>query len=569
MALALCLAMVPKGPAQPAPPPPASLEILANPAGAPVSIVVYSDYACPYSSQFFFQLESLEKKYPGQVRVMMRQLPLAIHANSPLAHEAALAAAAQGKLAAMSELIFANQKQIDRDSLLKYADQAGLDAAAFRQALDTHAYRPIVEEDILEAEALGIDSTPTIFLNGRRLDGYQSFEVLDKNVTAALAKGGDAPSAAQADEGSIDAALFAKLTKSADEARGPASAPVTIVEFSDFQCPFCRQTLQPLEQLLTERPNQVRLVFRSFPLDFHEHSQLAHEAALAAGAQGKFWEMHDRIFEGQNQMERADLVRYAGELKLDLPAFERALDAHSYQGAIAADKALGAQLDVSGTPTMFINGKRITGRRSLVELEQLVDEQLRAATGTQQTVVATAAVRDTDFVVSGNDASPIHVSLFADVRSPLAARTAALLREMLAAYPGQLRIDYKTLALANHPDAELASRALLAAGAQAKFWPMYDALAGADQPLDRDALMKLALTLGLEPEAFRRTLDAAATSDALERDQAEEVRRGISGSPAIFVGDVRVDGLQPERVYREAIRSALAARGRQTAASGR
>lgn len=552
---------------------PATLEVLANPKDAPVSIVVYSDYACPYSSQFYFQLEALEKKYPNRLRVMMRQLPLSIHEQSPLAHEAALAAAAQGKLSEMSELLFANQSRLDRTSLISYAGQLHLDVAAFQRDLDTHAYQSIIDEDKLEADALGIHSTPTIFLNGRRLDGYQDLDVLDKGVAQVLANASAAQRAAVTDEGPVDAETFQKLTKSAAEMRGPANAPVTIVEFSDFQCPFCRQAVKPLEDLLEARPGQVRLIFRSYPLDFHQYSEQAHEAALAAGAQGKFWQMHDLIFSNQGQLERADLLRYAEQLHLDVPVFQQALDTHAYAGAIAADRALGTQLDVNGTPTMFVNGERITGAHSLVELEELVDRQassVRAGTANQAGVVSTAPEQETHTLVGGETAAPVRVVWFSDVRSPLAKRSAELVRSVMEQFPDKVRVDFKTMELANHADAELASRALLAAAAQQKFWPMFDALAAKEGTLDVDAAVQLTVSLGLDGAQFKAALESAETTEAIERDQAEEVRRAITGSPAMFVEGQRIDGLQPERVYKAAIDAAIARSGKtQTASAGR
>jgi protein-disulfide isomerase len=600
LSLALLLPSVASAarPSTPAASPSASsraLEIVTGAAGAPVSIVVFSDYECPYSAQLYFQLKALEQSYPGRLRLMMRQVPLTIHPESPLAHEAALAAAAQGKLGEMSDLLFANQNRLDRDSLLADARQLGLNMAEFEQALDKHLFRPVVEEDLLEAEAMGIQSTPTLFLNGQRLNGVQSEDVLAKSVAQEIARADalkpDAlKSAPQAeaqttaatlrDEGAISAEFFSQISRSATHVRGSAKAPVTIVEFSDFQCPFCRRAVKPIEDLLAARPSEVRLVYRNFPLDFHQFSEQAHEAALAAGAQGKFWPMHDLIFANQSQLQRADLLRYAAQLKLDVSAFERALDSHQYAGEIAADRALGVEAGVDGTPTLFVNGKRISGARSLVELEQLADQQAalvtpngsKSAAADSQTagvVVPTEEGKDTELVVLGPQSAPVHVTWFTDVRSPLAQRTAALLHAIDQANPGQIRIEFKTLQLANHPDAELASRALLAAAAQHRFWPMYEALAAAsaEPGLDRAATLAKASAAGLDAQAFEAALDDASITDSLERDRAEEYRRSVFGSPSIFIADQRIDGLQPERVYQLAISAALAAHDKAKAQS--
>src|SRR3954463_5160792 len=114
-------------------------------------------------------------------------------------------------------------------------------------------------------------------------------------------------------------------------ARGPATAPITIVAFSDFQCPFCGRAVPTIEKVMKEYPGKVRFFFRHFPLPFHQDAPLASEAALAAEAQGKFWEMHDKLFADQKAIKRPDLERHAKELGLDMGKFTQALDTHAYK----------------------------------------------------------------------------------------------------------------------------------------------------------------------------------------------------------------------------------------------
>lgn len=150
-----------------------------------------------------------------------------------------------------------------------------------------------------------------------------------------------------------------KILENAKAAFGPEDAKVQIVEFSDFQCPYCSRAAKTTEKIKEKYSDKVRFVFRNFPLSFHQHARLAAQAAMAAGAQGKFWEYHDLVFANQRALERGDLEKYAAQLKLDMNSFKKALDDKSYDEAVAADLKLGEDVAVSGTPTMFVNGKRV------------------------------------------------------------------------------------------------------------------------------------------------------------------------------------------------------------------
>ena len=145
----------------------------------------------------------------------------------------------------------------------------------------------------------------------------------------------------------------------AHRAARPAAPPVTVIEFSDFECPACGHA-EPLVQALRRRyGGRLHVVWKNLPLDFHPHAHLAAEAALAAGAQGRFWEMHDRLFTHQRHLDRADLEADAAALRLDLSRFRRALDTHQFAAAVDADTALATRLGVNATPTFFVDGQRL------------------------------------------------------------------------------------------------------------------------------------------------------------------------------------------------------------------
>ena len=153
-----------------------------------------------------------------------------------------------------------------------------------------------------------------------------------------------------------------------DHATGPDDAPVTLVEYGDYECPYCGMAHPIVKRAQRELGSKLRFVFRNFPLaEAHPHSRLAAQAAEAAGAQGKFWEMHDTLFEHQDALEVQDLVGYAELLGLDTVRFARDLAAGTHAKRVQNDFRSGVKSGVNGTPTFFMNGARYDGSWANVE----------------------------------------------------------------------------------------------------------------------------------------------------------------------------------------------------------
>lgn len=159
--------------------------------------------------------------------------------------------------------------------------------------------------------------------------------------------------------------------------RGPESAKITIVEFSDFQCPYCAMSGPRAVAIAAQYPKDVKLVFKQFPLDFHSNAYAAAEASLAAHAQGKFWPLHDKMFANYRQLTRENILRWAEESGLDMKAFKAAIDSGKYRAVIDREVKEGASAGVMGTPTFFINGKRYNGPFELEALKPILDAELK------------------------------------------------------------------------------------------------------------------------------------------------------------------------------------------------
>jgi protein-disulfide isomerase len=159
-------------------------------------------------------------------------------------------------------------------------------------------------------------------------------------------------------------------------ARGPASAKVTIIEFSDFQCPYCSQAKDVLDQVMKLYPTQVRLVFRDYPLSFHPHAAKAAEAGHCANEQGKFWEMHDSMFDHQDALTVPELEQQAKDLGLDAGRFSECLKSGKYASAVAENLKAGQKAGVNGTPAFVINGVLVGGLQPVEEFRRRIDAAL-------------------------------------------------------------------------------------------------------------------------------------------------------------------------------------------------
>lgn len=161
-----------------------------------------------------------------------------------------------------------------------------------------------------------------------------------------------------------------------DPVRGPAEAPVTIVEFSEYQCPFCARVTPTLKQIEQQYGSKVRIVFKDFPLPNHAQAPKAAEAAHCAGEQGKYWELHDRLFANQQQLQVPELKAHAVAVGLDQAAFDQCLDSGKFAANVQADVDLGAGMGVQSTPTLYINGRVVTGAQPLNVFTSIIDEEL-------------------------------------------------------------------------------------------------------------------------------------------------------------------------------------------------
>ena len=162
-----------------------------------------------------------------------------------------------------------------------------------------------------------------------------------------------------------------------DPVLGPPNARVTVVEFSDFQCPYCAVAVVQLNAVLKAYPNDVKLIFKQYPLEMHSQAALAAAAALAAQRQGKFWQLHDAMYADRTHLSRQNILAMAEKIGLDVKRFQQDWDSPSVKQALAKEQKEGDDLAVNGTPTIFIDGQRYNGDLALDALRPIIDKEIK------------------------------------------------------------------------------------------------------------------------------------------------------------------------------------------------
>src|SRR5438093_1514721 len=176
----------------------------------------------------------------------------------------------------------------------------------------------------------------------------------------------------------VRAKLIEVATAGRPERGGGTKAPVTIIEFSDYQCPFCGRAESTVDEVMKHYGNKVRLVYRDFPLPMHPQARPASEAASCANAQGKFWEYHATLFANQTALGEDQLKEYAKNVGLDAAKFDQCLKEKPFKAAIDKDVADGERVGVNGTPAFFINGRMLSGALPFDKFKEVIDEELTA-----------------------------------------------------------------------------------------------------------------------------------------------------------------------------------------------
>ncbi len=347
-----------------------------GPEDAPATVVLFSSFGCSPCTPFAEARTKLKEKFGDKVRLVWKHKVVpAQHPDAIAASTASLAAKNQGKFWEYHDKLFATQA-LDPASLEQHAKDLALDLDKFKADMASPALRGQALTDALLANEVAAHSMPNVLVNGVRMAGDKSVDNMMTVVEAQLARAeaaikGGADAKTYYDKAVSSGKTFpqmdpVKITVSDVNTPilGKKDAPITVTAFEDFECPFCAQIAPAIKAFHYANPDQVRILYKFTPLrDIHPKAQLACEAAAEAEAQGKFWEYKDALYQNQKALDRADLERYAEQLGLDMAAFKAALDTGKHKATIDAHLAEAGRAQVSGTPSIYINGQKYQGPR--------------------------------------------------------------------------------------------------------------------------------------------------------------------------------------------------------------
>ena len=583
-------------------------------ADALVNIVEFSDFQCPFCSRVNPQIERVMKDYAGKVRLYFKHYPLSFHQDAPLASQAALAAGAQGKFWEMHDKLFANQQALKRPDLDRYAQELGLDMGKFKQALDAQTYKARVDADFALGNSVGVNGTPAFFINGRSVVGAVPFEefktVIDQEIAAAekliasgtprnqvyqkllatsvaAAPAAPAPTPGAAARPAVPAEVY-KVTVGDSPAKGAREPKVTIIAFSEFQCPFCSRALPTLKQIHENYEKDVQVVFKHLPLPMHQHAELAAQASEEARAQGKFWELHDKLFANQQTLDRPNLEKYAQEVGMDVGKLKAALDSGKWKSRVEADAKQAGQFGVTGTPSFFVNGRKIVGAQPFEQFKPLIDEEIAKAdeklkSGTPRRELYAATIKDglekvapaparpgeaapdtvfkaevTGAPVKGAKDALVTIVQFSDFQCPFCTRVEPTMDKILEEYKGKVRVAWRDFPLDFHKDAMPAAIVARVAKAEGKFWEMHKKLFENQTALDRASLEKYAQEVGVNVGKVKAALDSKKYEAEIKADMEMGAKIGVRGTPASFINGTFLSGARPYEQFKERIDAELA-----------
>ncbi|MFN2122388.1 MAG: thioredoxin domain-containing protein [Candidatus Promineifilaceae bacterium] len=561
---------------------------------APVLIEEFSDFQCPFCGRFNEQTmpSLLENQIAGgEASLVYYDFPLeSIH---PQAFAAANAARCAGEQAAanfwqMHDLLYANMADWGASNpdpvFSSFAEELGLDVESFDACVSEMRYSEEIKADIDHALSRGVRSTPSFFLNNQPFIGAQPLETFNEAI--AIINSGEsitqeAPAETEAQKSPLQPPAVKPEPVTIDmtniaAAMGDPEAPVTIVEFTDYQCPFCVQhALETLPTLIADQvaTGEVYYILKDLPLDgLHPNARAAAKAARCAGEQDAYWEMHDALFNSQkswSNLPEATFIDLASSLNLDADAFQACLDDEDITLAIQENVDEAAALGANSTPFFLIDGLPIPGAQPYDLFAYAIGE---AKAGTLADAYVPSKPNVENAFAIGDPDAPVTIIEYTDYQCPYCSRyfndSFTAIKENYID-TGMVYYIFKDFPLVSiHPQATKAAEAARCAAEQDTdaYLAMHDQLfinqSAWSGSADAEAQFKqFALDLGLDGAAFEECLVSGRMEEAVMADLEDGMNAGVQGTPSFFINRHTMSGAQPYAVFEQAIEQFLDSAG--------
>jgi len=600
---------------------PLGTSVFKGPANAPVTIINFSDFQCPFSKRSVGMIDQIMKKYDGKVKYVFKHFPLGFHKLAKPAALAAIAAQKQGKFWEYYAILFDNIKSISNENLLKWAEKLKLDMDKFESDRNSERAGRILQNETATGRKFGVRGTPTLFVNGQKVVGADRKKIERiivnqiavgerhiakgiKDVYAHIVKDGieqytppkRSPKQISEDVYRFDIPKHTPIW-------GAKDAIVTMILIDDFECPFCYRLFKTYEEIKKEYAGKIRIAFINLPLKFHKKARPLAIGAMAAHKQDKFWEMYDLIFKSKNVWKKAKnidewLVSQAKELELDIPKFKRDLKSQAVEGYINTDMKITKKMGIRGTPGTLINGRFISGALPLSTFKNVIDEAIKNAEPLLKKGLSgeglyreltkdglTAVLKKNskkkrkdpnkryDVKLSGkepllgNKKAPVTIIEFSEHQCPFCKKGASAIKKVVKDLDGKAKLVFKHLPLSFHKQALPAAKFTISVKkhyGDKKFFETSELLFENQKEWKKDhlkAFENYSKKLGMNWKKIKATMDSPETSTVLQMDMSEAAKHGVKSVPAFFINGKLVSGAKKEAYYKAVIDNVLKNKG--------
>ncbi|HNW82158.1 MAG TPA: thioredoxin domain-containing protein [bacterium] len=592
--------------------------VFKGPENAPVTIVNFSDFQCPFSKRSVEAMEKIMKNYDGKVRYVYKHFPLGFHKMAKPAALASIAAQKQGKFWEYYNRLFEDIKKTDPDNLVLWAKELGLDMEKFEADRNSEEAGRILQDDMAMGSRFGVRGTPTLFINGHKIVGANVVKI-EETLVAQIAEGEKLKAKGVAN-------IYEELTKNGlakyippkrkpetipqdifkveipthSPVWGSTDADITVVLFDDFECPFCSRLFTTFEQLKKDYEGKLHIAFINYPLKFHKKAIPAAYAAIAAGKQGKFWEMYSALFSKQKEWKAAsDMQKWFEDeaviLELDTEKFKKDMESASARKIVEEDVKIGEELGIRGTPASFVNGRFVSGSLPYNSFKQVIDEELKKAeefrskglsghamyleitkdglskiphgNGAKDEKIDPDKVYDIKLTgkepVKGNKKASLTIIEFSEHECPFCKRGSAVIDEVIKDYNGKVNLVFKHMPLSFHKEARPAALFTIAIKniyGDEKFFAMSSILFSKQNEWKTDYLAKFetySKEMKLDWKKIKTEMDKPETELVLKEDMTEAAKNNIRGVPAFFIKGKMLTGAKSKESFKAIIDNLL------------
>ncbi|MGE5784307.1 MAG: DsbA family protein [Myxococcales bacterium] len=577
---------------------------------APVTVVAFLDLECPYCARGYETILRVQKRFGSdQVRIVIKHLPLPFHSHAtPAARTVLELQRSHGDEAALAFLnrVFTSSSELNDATLQVWAEQATRPSS--QNAVSMGRVFGVTVEEQLQRDAQlaarhGIDGTPEFRINGISLTGALAEEEFERTIRDELALVKQLLERGMP-EGDVYAHRVAKnhvpkatedATPKADPVRwaiplsdspqlGSSAAPVTIVAFMDYECPFCQRGFETVKQLRAKYRDQIRVVWRHRPLEFHPHAAAASSLAILIRrnhGDEAFWSTTDQLFAKQDALSDLATLPVVGSLRVDLAQLQQRNFVRLRDQVLSADSDVADDFGVEGTPQFFVNGWRIKGARPIEDFCEIIDRELTAAKGLRDRGIkdselysalmaeakpapAPPTIAEAASFPEGPSLGPakakVTIRVFSDYQCPFCQRAESTLSEVRKKYPADVRIVWYDLPLSFHerarPAATLA-RELRARRGDEAFFQANHWLFEHQSNLSEAALLGYAKSVGVQADALAEERREQAHGAIIDRDRKLAEDLHITGTPSFVIGRYLLEGAQPASRFERLIRRVL------------